>query len=106
MGKQFLVCTKCDHKYIYWIRKEKIEAANKVLKRTFDRKIAEFNEKKKLNTGKGLKKPTVEQMPLLIRCNCSKHYHSGYSSNCAVMAFASFAISRVPSLVVPPTMLQ
>jgi hypothetical protein len=81
MGKHFLVCTKCGHKYINWIRKEEIKAANKVLKRTFDRKIAEFNEKKKLKTGKGLKKPTMEQMPLLIRCNCSKHHHSGYSSN-------------------------
>jgi hypothetical protein len=82
MGKQFLVCAKCGHKYIDWIRKEEIKAVYKVLKRTFDKKIAEFNEKKKLKTGKGLKKPTLEQMPFLICCNCSKHYHSGYCSNC------------------------
>jgi hypothetical protein len=81
MGKQFLICAKCGHKYIDWIRKEEIMVVNKVLKRTFDRKIAEFNEKKKLKTGEGLKKPTADQMPLLIRCNNSKYYHSGYSSN-------------------------
>jgi hypothetical protein len=82
-GKQFLVCAKCGHKYIDWLRKDDIEEKNKVLKRTFDRKIAEYNEKKKHKTGgKGLKKPTVEQLPLLIRCNCHKHFHSGYSSTC------------------------
>jgi hypothetical protein len=82
-GRQFLVCAKCGHKYIDWLRKEDIEEKNKVLKRTFDTKIAEYNEKKKHKTGgKGLKKPIVEQLPLLIRCNCHKHYHSGYSSTC------------------------
>ncbi len=83
MGKQFLVCAKCGHKYIDWIRKEAIEEGNKVLKRTFDKKLAEFNEKKKhKKKGQGLKKPTVEQHPLLIRCNCHKHFHSSYASTC------------------------
>ena len=59
-----------------------IEEENKVLKKTFDKKLAEYNEKKKFKTGKGLKKPTVEQQPLLIRCNCHKHSHSGYSKTC------------------------
>ena len=81
MGKQFLVCAKCGHKYIDWIRKEAIEEGNKVLKRTFDKKLAEFNEKKKhKKKGQGLKKPTVEQQPLLIRCTWHKHFHSGYAS--------------------------
>jgi hypothetical protein len=83
VGKQFLVCAKCGHKYIDWIRKEAIEERNKVLKRTFDKKLAEFNEKKKhKKNGQGLKNPTVEQQPLLIRCNCHKHFHSGYASTC------------------------
>jgi hypothetical protein len=81
-GKQFLVCAKCGHKFIDWLRKDDIEKKNKVLKRTFDKKLTEYNEKKKLKMGKGLKKPTVEQLPLLIRCNCHKHFHSGYSSTC------------------------
>jgi hypothetical protein len=86
MGKQFLVCAKCSHKYIVWIRKEVIKEGNKVLGRTFDKKLAEYNKKKKQNTGnKGLKKPTVEQQPLLICCNCYKHFHSGYSSTCPKM---------------------
>jgi len=61
-----------------------IEERNKVLKRTFGKKlVAEFNEKKKhKKKGQGLKKPTVEQQPLLIRCNCHKHFHSGYASTC------------------------
>jgi hypothetical protein len=44
-GRQFLVCVKCGHKYIDWLRKEDIEEKNKVLKRTFDTKIAEYNER-------------------------------------------------------------
>ena len=82
IGKQFLVCAKCGHKYIDWIRKEVIREENKVLKRTFGKKLAEYNKKKKLKMGKGLKKPTVEQLPLLIRCNCHKRVHSGYSRTC------------------------
>ncbi len=82
-GKQFLFCAECGHKYIDWVRKDDIEEKNKVLKRTFDKKIAEYNERKKHKTGgKALKKPTVEQLPLLICCNCHKHFHSGYSSTC------------------------
>ncbi len=43
----------------------------------------EYNEKKWLKTaGKGLKKPTVEQLPLLIRCSCHQHFFSGYESTC------------------------
>jgi hypothetical protein len=81
-GKQFLVCAECGHKFIDWLRKDDIEEKNKVLKRTFDKKLVKYNEKKKLKTGKGLKKPTVEQLPLLIHCNCNKNFHSGYSSTC------------------------
>ncbi len=82
-GKQFLVCTKCGHKYNDWLSKNNIEEKIKVLKWTFDTKIAESNEKMKHKTGgKGLKKPIVEQLPLLIRCTCHKHFHSGYSSTC------------------------
>jgi hypothetical protein len=83
VGKQFLVCAKCGHNYIDWVRKEAIEERNKVLKRTFDKNLAVFNEKKKHKKKvQGLKKPTVEQHPLLIRCNCHKHFHSGYASTC------------------------
>ncbi len=81
-GKQFLVCAKCGHKFIDWLRKDDIKGKNKVLKQTFHMKLAEYNEKKKLKMGKGLKKPIVEQLPLLIRCNCHKHFQSGYSSTC------------------------
>jgi hypothetical protein len=81
-GKQFLVCVKCGHKFIDWLRKDNIKGKNKVLKWTFNTKLAEYNEKKKLKMGKGLKKPIVEQLPLLIHCNCHKHFHSGYSSTC------------------------
>jgi len=55
VGKQFLVCAKCGHKYIDWIRKEAIKERSKVLKRTFDKKLAEFNKKKKhKKKGQGL----------------------------------------------------
>jgi len=55
VGKQFPVCTKCGHKYIDWIRKEAIKERSKVLKRTFDKKLAEFNKKKKhKKKGQGL----------------------------------------------------
>jgi hypothetical protein len=40
-GKQFLVCAKCGHKYIDWLSKDEIEEKNKVLKRTFNKNIAE-----------------------------------------------------------------
>jgi hypothetical protein len=51
MSQQFLVCTKCSHKYIDWIRKEVIKEGSKVLKRTFERKLAEYNQKKKHKMG-------------------------------------------------------
>jgi hypothetical protein len=40
-GKQFLVCANCGHKYIDWLSKDEIEEKNKVLKRTFNKNIAE-----------------------------------------------------------------
>jgi len=79
--KQFVECAKCGHHFIDWVRKAKIEEDNKQLKRTFDKLIAEYNEKKRRGV-KGLKKPVVESVPLLIRCNCHKNYHAAYNNNC------------------------
>ena len=52
-GKQFLLCAKCGHKYIDWLRKDDIEEKNKVLKRTFNKQITEYNETKKHKTSGG-----------------------------------------------------
>jgi hypothetical protein len=84
VGKQFTVCAKCGHSSINWFKKYEIEEKIKVLKLTFDRNLAEYKEKKKTlgKGGKGLKKLTVEQMPLLIHCNYHQPIYSGYSSTC------------------------
>ena len=79
--KQFEECARCGHSFIDWVRKSEIEEENKQLKRKFDRLITEHNEKKQRGI-KGLKKPTVESRPLLIRCNCHKNYHAAYNSTC------------------------
>ncbi len=82
-GKQFTSCAKCGHEYIDWFKKDHIKEKKKVLKQTFDKNLVEYNKKKWFKTaGKGLKKPTVEQLPLLIHCNCHQHFFSGYESTC------------------------
>jgi hypothetical protein len=62
---QFKECANCSHHFIDWVRKAKIDKENKQLKQTFDKLITQYNEMK-LHGTKGLKKPTVESVPLLI----------------------------------------
>ena len=79
--KQFVECAKCGHHFIDWVRKAEIDELNKQHKRTFDKLIADYNEKKQRGV-KGLKKPIVDSVPLLIRCNCHKNYHAAYNNKC------------------------
>jgi hypothetical protein len=79
--KQFVECAKCGHHFIDWVRKAEIKEDNKQHKRTFDKLIADYNEKKRRGV-KGLKKPVVVSVPLLIRCNCHKNYHAAYNNKC------------------------
>ena len=105
MGKQFLVCAKCGHKYIDWIRKEAIEEGNKVLKRTFDKKLAEFNEKKK----RGSKSPQWSSnlsSSAAIATSTSIPVTQALARTTVATGPASFAIARVPLLLVPPTTLR
>jgi hypothetical protein len=82
-GKQFTSCAKCNQDYNDWLKKDDIEEKNKILKWTFDKNLVKYNKKKRFKTaGKRLKKPTVEQLPLLIHCNCHQHFFSGYESTC------------------------
>jgi hypothetical protein len=79
--RQYEKCAKCGHNFIDWVRNAEIDEENKVLKQRFDKLIAEYNEKKQRSI-KGLKKPTVGSVLLLIRCNCNKNYHATYNSTC------------------------
>jgi hypothetical protein len=63
--QQFEECAKCGHHFIDWVRKVKIVEENKQLKQMFDKLIAEYNEEKQHGI-KGLKKPTVDSVTLLI----------------------------------------
>jgi hypothetical protein len=79
--RQFEECAKCGHHFIDWVRKAKIEEENMYLKQMFDKLIAKYNEKKLCGI-KGLKKPTLESVLLLIQFNCNKNYHATYNSTC------------------------
>ncbi len=59
------MCKMCSHHFIDWVRKAKIVEENKQLKGTFAKLIAKYNEKKQCGI-KGIKKPTVDSVSLLI----------------------------------------
>ena len=83
-AKQFSVCGLCGHDKIDWTRKKQIESSNKVNADKYKTEVLAYNEvvKTKKKSDTSLKKPVLEQKPLLIRCCCNKFAFAWLGGNC------------------------
>ena len=77
--KQYTACAKCGHIFTDWVRKKAIEKANKQDKAKHDKEMAVYN---KSDNKKSVRKPSLKQQSLLMRCACITFTFSRYGGNC------------------------
>ena len=80
----FITCAKCGHGKVDWIRKDEIESHNKKDHARYKAEVVKYNQQvlTKTKGAKSLKKPSLAQKPLLIRCNCKDSFFSWYRNSC------------------------